>query len=566
MVPSMSCHVIMRVKNEVRQMKKRIPLGLQSYDKLKTGNYYVVDKSLMIQDFLSRGNEVTLITRPRRFGKTLNMSMMASFFDITKDSQELFKDTAIMKSEHASAMNQYPTIFLSFANAKNSKQELTKAIKYQLRKEYDRHQQVFDREMSEFDADEYQKIRKTLLDTENGETDGLGNTLAFLIEKLEKHHGRKVMVFIDEYDTPFIEAHVNGFYDEVRSGLSSLLHNALKASTSLQHAMLTGIQRVAKENIFSDLNNLVVCTVKDREYAQYFGFTEEETKTMLEYYGLELNEEVKAMYNGYRFGDEEIYNPWSVLNYASRRALEPYWVNTSSNKMIRKAMEGRDLTFARGYEKLIETGRLETLVRMETSFFEVSSTDSLWGLFVNAGYLTIERVISAFHGRYVLRIPDQEVQQEFQDLTASYLNVSESYLSVMFDGLRYEERQQFECSYADMLLTLPSYHDLKDENSYHVLFLGMCAWLSNEYDIISNREEGKGRCDIILKAKKEGLASYVLEFKYLKEADAERLEESAKEAVLQIKEKRYDAELRGRTILIGLAHAGKDVSIEWQER
>ena len=547
-------------------MKKRIPLGLQSYDKLKTGNYYVVDKSLMIQDFLSRGNEVTLITRPRRFGKTLNMSMMASFFDITKDSRELFKDTAIMKSEHASAMNQYPTIFLSFANAKNSKQELTKAIKYQLRKEYDRHQQVFDREMSEFDADEYQKIRKTLLDTENGETDGLGNTLAFLIEKLEKHHGRKVMVFIDEYDTPFIEAHVNGFYDEVRSGLSSLLHNALKASTSLQHAMLTGIQRVAKENIFSDLNNLVVCTVKDREYAQYFGFTEEETKTMLEYYGLELNEEVKAMYNGYRFGDEEIYNPWSVLNYASRRALEPYWVNTSSNKMIRKAMEGRDLTFARGYEKLIETGRLETLVRMETSFFEVSSTDSLWGLFVNAGYLTIERVISAFHGRYVLRIPDQEVQQEFQDLTASYLNVSESYLSVMFDGLRYEERQQFECSYADMLLTLPSYHDLKDENSYHVLFLGMCAWLSNEYDIISNREEGKGRCDIILKAKKEGLASYVLEFKYLKEADAERLEESAKEAVLQIKEKRYDAELQGRTILIGLAHAGKEVSIEWQER
>ena len=547
-------------------MKKRIPLGLQSYDKLKTGNYYVVDKSLMIQDFLSRGNEVTLITRPRRFGKTLNMSMMASFFDITKDSQELFKDTAIMKSEHASAMNQYPTIFLSFANAKNSKQELTKAIKYQLRKEYDRHQQVFDREMSEFDADEYQKIRKTLLDTENGETDGLGNTLAFLIEKLEKHHGRKVMVFIDEYDTPFIEAHVNGFYDEVCSGLSSLLHNALKASTSLQHAMLTGIQRVAKENIFSDLNNLVVCTVKDREYAQYFGFTEEETKTMLEYYGLELNEEVKAMYNGYRFGDEEIYNPWSVLNYASRRALEPYWVNTSSNKMIRKAMEGRDLTFARGYEKLIETGRLETLVRMETSFFEVSSTDSLWGLFVNAGYLTIERVISAFHGRYVLRIPDQEVQQEFQDLTASYLNVSDSYLSVMFDGLRYEERQQFECSYADMLLSLPSYHDLKDENSYHVLFLGMCAWLSNEYDIISNREEGKGRCDIILKAKKEGLASYVLEFKYLKEADAERLEESAKEAVLQIKEKHYDAELQGRTILIGLAHAGKEVWIEWQER
>ena len=310
----------------------------------------------------------------------------------------------------------------------------------------------------------------------------------------------------------------------------------------------------------------VVCTVKDKRYAQYFGFTEEETKTMLEYYGLELNEEVKAMYNGYRFGDEEIYNPWSVLNYASRRALEPYWVNTSSNKMIRKAMEGRDLTFARGYEKLIETGRLETLVRMETSFFEVSSTDSLWGLFVNAGYLTIEQVISHLDGLYVLRIPDQEVQREFQELTACYLNVEDTQLGKLFIALKWNRKEEFIDNYCDMLLTLPSYHDLKDENSYHVLFLGMCAWLSNEYDIISNREEGKGRCDIILKAKKEGLASYVLEFKYLKEADAERLEESAKEAVMQIKEKRYDAELQGRAILIGLAHAGKEVSIEWQER
>ena len=547
-------------------MKKAIPIGVSDYERLRKEDYYFVDKSMMIQEFLRRKSIVTLITRPRRFGKTINMSMMAEFFDVTKDAKEIFKDTAIMDTEYAAEMNQYPTVFLSFASAKNSKQELTKAIKYQLRKEYDRHRQAFETTMTEFDADEYQKIRKALLDTENGEIDGIGNALAFLIEKLEKHHGKKVMVFIDEYDTPFIEAHVNGYYEEIRGGLSSLLHNALKASTSLQYAMLTGIQRVAKENIFSDLNNLVVCTVKDQEYAQYFGFTEAETKAVLEYYGLKLDEEVKAMYDGYHFGKEEIYNPWSILNYASREVLEPYWVNTSSNKMIRKAMEGRDLTFSRGYEELIEKGKLETLVRMETSFFEVSSTESLWGLFVNAGYLTIEKVISARDGRYVLRIPNEEVQQEFRDLTASYLNVSESNLSAMFNGLRYEERERFAQSYADMLLSLPSYHDLKDENSYHVLFLGMCAWLSNEYDIISNREEGKGRCDIILKAKKESLPSYVLEFKYLKEADTERLEESAKEAVLQIKEKHYDAELPGRAILIGLAHAGKEVWIEWQER
>ena len=547
-------------------MKKAIPIGVSDYERLRKEDYYFVDKSMMIQEFLRRKSIVTLITRPRRFGKTINMSMMAEFFDVTKDAKEIFKDTAIMDTEYAAEMNQYPTVFLSFASAKNSKQELTKAIKYQLRKEYDRHRQAFETTMTEFDADEYQKIRKALLNTENGEIDGIGNTLAFLIEKLEKHHGKKVMVFIDEYDTPFIEAHVNGYYEEIRGGLSSLLHNALKASTSLQYAMLTGIQRVAKENIFSDLNNLVVCTVKDQEYAQYFGFTEAETKAVLEYYGLRLDEEVKAMYDGYHFGKEEIYNPWSILNYASREVLEPYWVNTSSNKMIRKAMEGRDLTFARGYEELIEKGKLETLVRMETSFFEVSSTESLWGLFVNAGYLTIEKVISARDGRYVLRIPNEEVQQEFRDLTASYLNVSESNLSAMFNGLRYEERERFAESYADMLLSLPSYHDLKDENSYHVLFLGMCAWLSNEYDIISNREEGKGRCDIILKAKKESLPSYVLEFKYLKEADEGELEGSARAAIDQIKARRYDIELADKVILVGLAHAGKEVRIAWQER
>ena len=546
-------------------MKKRIPIGLKSYDKLKKGNYYVVDKTMMICDFLARGNEVTLITRPRRFGKTINMSMMAEFFDVTKDAKEIFKDTAIMDTEYAAEMNQYPTIFLSFANAKGDKMTVIQEIREQLLDEYDRFAYVFT-ELAESDQNRYRKIKEELMSDHEQISYYLLNSLAFLMKQLEKHHGKKVMVFIDEYDTPFIEAHVNGFYEEIRGGLSSLLHNALKASTSLQYAMLTGIQRVAKENIFSDLNNLVVCTVTDKRYAQYFGFTEAEAKAVLEYYGLKLDEEVKAMYDGYHFGKEEIYNPWSILNYADTGELAPYWVNTSSNKMIRKAMEGRDQAFARGYEELIEKGKLETLVRMETSFFEVSSTESLWGLFVNAGYLTIEKVISARDGRYVLRIPNEEVQQEFRDLTASYLNVSESSLSAMFNGLRYEERERFAQSYADMLLSLPSYHDLKDEHSYHVLFLGMCAWLSNEYEIKSNREAGKGRCDIILKAKKERLPSYVLEFKYLKEADEKELEASARAAIDQIKARRYDIELAGKVILVGLAHAGKEVRIAWQER
>lgn len=545
-------------------MKKPIPVGLKSYEKMKQ-RYYTVDKTLMIADFLERGNEVTLITRPRRFGKTINMSMMTEFFDITKDSRELFQDTAIMKTEYASEINQYPTIFISFANAKGDKADLVKNIKYQLRDEYDRLSISMKAEMTEFEEDEYKNIKESLLSVNDGNINNVSNALSFLMSRMEKYYGKRVMVFIDEYDTPFVEAHVNGFYDEIRSGLASMLHNALKTSGSLQYAMLTGIQRVAKENIFSDLNNLVVCTVKDKEYAEYFGFTEKETNGLLEYYDLKLNDEVKQMYDGYHFGDFEIYNPWSIINYASRKILEPYWVNTSSNMMIRKAMEDRDSSFDRGYEKLIETGKLETTVYMETSFFEVNITENLWGLLVNAGYLTLDEIIG--EGEYVLRIPNQEVQKEFQSLTAFYLNVTGTDLNGLFNALRRLRKEDFIDKYQNILLTLPSYHDLKDENSYHVLFLGMCAWLNNDYEIISNKEEGKGRADIILKAKKNSLPSYIFEFKYLKEdMDKDGLKKNAKKAVEQIREKQYDAGLQGKVIYIGLAHHGKDAIIEWQER
>lgn len=411
-------------------MKLKLPLGLKSYEKLKRENYYAVDKTLMIKDFLERGNEVTLITRPRRFGKTINMSMMAEFFDITKDSKDIFEGTNIMKTEYASQINQYPVIFLTFANAKGVLFNVIQQIKLQLQNLYDKYSFIFSH-LTEFESSNYQMIKENLLHVADNNFNNINNTLSFLMEQMERYYGKKVMVFIDEYDTPFIEAHINGFYDDIRSPLSSLLHNALKTSANLQYAMLTGIQRVAKENIFSDLNNLTVCTVKDEEYSQYFGFSEDETKNLLEYYGLSLNEEVKQMYDGYRFADLEIYNPWSIINYASRKKLEPYWVNTSSNKMIRKAMAMRDRAFDRDYEGLIRFGTVKTFVRMETSFYEANTDASLWGLFINAGYLTIDEIISEKDGIYSLKIPNEEVQKEFQNLTAHYLKVSETTLTEM---------------------------------------------------------------------------------------------------------------------------------------
>ena len=549
-------------------MKKRVPLGQKSYEKLKTGNYYVVDKSLMIKDYLDKGNEVTLITRPRRFGKTINMSMMAEFFDITKDSKELFKDTKIMNTAYASEMNQYPIIFISFSDVKGNKQMMINNIQQILAELYQKNNDVF-KNLDEYDLPFFENIRRNFSMPDKIDLNGLDNALSFLMKQMERYYRKKVMIFIDEYDTPFIEAHINGFYNEIRENLSSMLHQALKSSNSLQYAMLTGIQRVAKENLFSDLNNLVVCTVADENYSQYFGFTESEVKELLEYYDLELNDRVKSMYNGYRFGNLQIYNPWSILGYVSEGKLKSYWVNTSSNSMIKQAMKRADEVFNDGYEKLVENGELETRVRMETSFFEANTTASLWGLLINAGYLTIDKMISFDQNKYILRIPNHEVQKEFQDLTSYYLKASDTELSDLFDALIDEEQKSFEIRYQKLLMTLPSYHDLKDENSYHVLFLGMCAWLSKDYKIISNREEGKGRCDIIIQAKDENKTSFVLEFKYIgsdSEASQERLQIAAKQAVDQIRDKQYDIEIDGKVVYIGLAHHGKDAAIEWQEK
>lgn len=543
-------------------MRKAIPLGVVDYETLKNQNYFFIDKSMMIYDFLMRKSTVTFITRPRRFGKTINISMMSSFFDITKDSKEIFKDTKIVETEYISEVNQYPTIFISFANAKNDKWNVVKEIKLQLRKEYDRYAHVFEQKMTVFEQNEYESLVQGLMTKNDGILDNIIDALSFLMERLEKYYHKKVMVFIDEYDTPFIEAHVGGYYEELRGGLSSLLHNALKTSTSLHYAMMTGIQRVAKENIFSDLNNLVVCTVKDPEYSQYFGFTEEETKQTLEYYDLSLNDEVKSMYDGYHFGEHDIYNPWSILNYASRKVLEPYWVNTSSNTMIKKAISSSDEAFERGYEELIRNGKLETTVKMDTSFFEVNNTENLWGLLVNAGYLTLHKTISIQDSLYIIKIPNQEVQLEFRKLTAYHLKATETDLTVLFNSLKRCKKEDFEDRYRKILLTLPSYHDLKDENSYHMMLLGMCAWLSNEYEVISNREVGKGRCDIILKSKKNQI-SYILEFKYTNDSSVD-LKQLAKSAIDQIDSRRYDSELSGTVIRIGLAHYQKNVEIEWQ--
>ena len=544
---------------------KSIPIGVYDYRELRQENYYSVDKTLMIKDFLERKSKVTLVTRPRRFGKTINMSMMSEFFDITKDSKEIFKSTKIMDTPYASELNQYPTIFISFADAKRDKKAIISKIKTQIQDQWDKYDYVFEN-LKGFKKINYERLYKVLINNQDDLT-GIEDALSFLMERLQDYYHKEVMVFIDEYDTPFIEAHTKGFYEEVRGGLSGLLHNSLKTSNSLKYAFITGIQRVAKENIFSDLNNLVVCDVTDKRYAAYFGFDSDETKKLLEYYGLQLNDEVKEMYDGYHIGNRDIYNPWSLLNYVDTKELTSYWVNTSANTMIKTALKQANYTFKNQYDKLIKDGKLDTYVSMQTSFFEEADNSTLWGLFVNAGYLTVTKEIDLLKGKYRIEIPNKEVKQEFIKLTEYQLGLSSGTLDTVTESLTKEDQETFIESYQEILM-IPSYHDLQKENSYHMMMLGMCLCLNKDYDIISNREVGKGRDDLILKAKDEKKTSFVLEFKYLKEDKKnieEKLEKLANEAIQQIKDNKYDYGLKGKVIYIGLAHHGKDVSIKWVE-
>ena len=546
---------------------KRIPIGTKSFSRLVEGNYYFVDKTLMIKEFLDRGTDVTLITRPRRFGKTINMSMMAEFFDITKDTKEIFKGTKIMETPYATEINQYPTIFISFADAKRNKETVVSTIRTQIQNQWDKYDFVFEN-LKGFKKTNYERLYKVLADNSQNDLKGIDDAISFLMERMQDYYEKEVMVFIDEYDTPFVEAHINGFYKEIRGGLAGLLHNSLKTSTSLKYAILTGIQRVAKENIFSDLNNIVVCDVTKKEYASYFGFDNEETKELLEYYDLELNDEVKEMYDGYKMGDTEIYNPWSILNYVNEKELIPYWVNTSANTMLKQAIEKANHDFKEEYDNLITNNYLETTVNLQTSFYEEADNSTLWGLFINAGYLTVMKKVDPIKEKYRIAIPNYEVRREFIRLTEYQLGMNNGQFDRIIDSLIAENKNEFFKNYQNVLM-IPSYHDLNNENSYHMMMLGMCLCLSDNYKIISNREEGKGRCDIIIQSRDEKKTSFILEFKYLKEEKKniqEELDKLSNEAIQQIKERKYDYDLKGKVIYIGLAHHGKDVVMKWEER
>ena len=330
---------------------KRLPLGIDKFRELRSRNCYYVDKTMLLADFLENGFKVTLITRPRRFGKTLNMDMVKEFFDIDAESEDLFHGLAIMHTKWRKEINSRPVLSFSFRDSKGDEALLIYLIKRELLREYQRFQHTA-QTLDEMDADQYQKVLDCLLAGDTN-TVPISNAIAFLSKLVSQYYDKNPLILIDEYDTPMTSAYTEGCYEKLRMFFTALYSSALKGNDYLDMALMTGIQRVAKENIFSGLNNLYVCTVNTESYSQYFGFTEQETALLLQNYSLSLDNNVKSMYDGYRFGNTEIYNPWSILSYAKEKTLMPYWVNTSTNALIRRLMSKTTPEFFNQFDRLI---------------------------------------------------------------------------------------------------------------------------------------------------------------------------------------------------------------------
>ncbi len=538
--------------------RKKLPVGIDDFSEIRRKNFYFVDKSRMIQEFLEMGDKVALVTRPRRFGKTLNMSMIREFLDITKDSRELFEGLAIMDTEYAASINSRPVVFLTFKNCRAcTPSDLVETIKREICGEYIRYEQAI-RALEKEDSYEAKMMLEMAgaIMAPAAPPVKVEAAVGVLLRILKKYYGISPVLLIDEYDQPVMSSYEYGYHDQLGTFFTNLYGMAMKGNDALDQALLTGVQRVVKESIFSQFNNPKVYTVFNRQYASCFGLTQEETQDLLEAYGLELNEAVRRKYDGYQMGGVEVYNPWSVLNYADNGFLDNYWVNTSANFLIRKGLKDATRDFWKDFDILVTGEPVRVWLTLDTSYAERDSDYSLWGLFVNAGYLTVTERTDADSA--VVKIPNEEVMAEFRNIVSEISGINNQNLNRMFDCLMKKDMERFFSLYEELVISCTSYMDAK-ENAYHMLFLGMCMTLRGSYKVTSNIEAGYGRSDITLESKMAGYPSIIVEFK-----QGKNLEKLKAQALKQILDNRYYAGLCGNIICVGMAHDGKRCSMVYE--
>ncbi len=554
--------------------KKKIAIGCDDFNNLKGDKeVYYIDKSLFIRDVIDNKSSVALITRPRRFGKTLNMSMLDSYFNIDRDSKELFKDLKIMKegSKYTDYLNNVPVIFFSYKGVRaRNYDEMVEKLKESFAKTYRKYRYLLDSDR--LASDEKHFINDVL----NRESYDLTSVFSNLSEFLYKHYGKKALILIDEYDIPIQEAYHQGFYDDAVTIMKATFEETFKGNENMLKAIITGVSRITKEGIFTGANNFKVYTVlKSKEFSDDFGFTEEEVNDALTYYEL-TNEKakVKEMYDGYKIGEiSNIYNPWSILNYLSDKDLCPYWVNTSSNNVINKVIEKNTyIDIKEDLDRLLNNETIKVKIDDEVSIKNIDeSIDNIWSLFLGSGYLRVVDTIDANSKIYTVKIPNKEIMLLFQDIVNSWFQTKlrGKDLQEMLQSLIKLDTEDFEYHFKEVVITMFSYFDVPNnkrkttESFYHAFVLGLTTYLRDEYYIHSNRESGHGRYDICLEAINHELPSFIFEFKLQKNQSINKL---IIEATNQVNNNVYITTLQERGITnihkFIFIFKGKDVTIK----
>ena len=541
--------------------KKRLPIGMSDFKRIIEENYYYVDKTGLISSILRDGANVNLFTRPRRFGKTLNMSMIRYFFDFEnrEENKRLFDNLNISETEYASEQGKYPVIFVSFKNIEEDEwEDCYFEIKNLINKLYN----------------DFEFIRKNLNQSELMEFDKIWlkqkgadwkNSLKNLTKYLYDYYGKKkVVVLIDEYDTPIIQSYQAGYYKKAISFFKRFYGEALKDNEYLQFGIMTGILRIAKEGIFSGLNNLKVNTIFGEKYSEFFGLTENEVIKAVKYYELEYElEEVKKWYNGYQFGDTEIYNPWSIINFLSARQLRPYWISVSGNKLIDEMLDEGNKEIFDDLEKLFNKEKIYKEINDYSEF--TFDTDDIWQLFLYAGYFTIGG--NKVDNEYPIRIPNNEILEFFENrFIARFIRKTQKFTNIIKD-LKKGKIEEFAKGLQDEILSSLSYFDTdKDEKYYKIFLIGIFIVLGNDYIRLSERESGYGRADLVLEPKNKENPAYIFEFKVA--GNEKEMDNYAMEGFEQIREKEYDVELKNRgvkeIIHIGIGFYRKKLKMKYE--
>ena len=543
---------------------KRLAIGVSDFKKIIEGDFYYFDKTKFIEEIIKDGSEVKLFARPRRFGKTLNMSMLKYFFDIEnkEENKEIFKDLYIEKTEAFKEQGQYPVIFLSLKDLKAlTWEQMEKAIKSAISRLFSEYKYLLN-DLDKFDTLAFENI---LL--KNTELEDLKEALKFLTRILYEKYNKKVVVLIDEYDSPLVSAYINGYYEKAKDFFKTFYSTVLKDNSYLQMGVLTGIIRVIKAGIFSDLNNLRTYTILSDVYTDSYGLTEEEVEKSLKYYGIEQEiSNVKDWYDGYKFGDSEVYNPWSILNFLRFKELRAYWVDTSGNDLIKDVLKKITKNTIEALERLFNGEGLKQNISGTSDLSKLLSEDELWELMLFSGYLTVEEKID--QKNYVLRLPNKEIKELFRDTFLEKYFGRGSKLLYLMEALTENRIDEYEERLQEILLTSVSYNDTKKGNEafYHGLIMGMGLYLEGEYITKSNIESGLGRYDFVIEPKNKTKRAFIMEFKATD--NIEKLEEVSKEALEQIENKKYDVSLKQNGVkditYMGIAFCGKEIKISYK--